>query len=112
MILEIYIDTTHQKVSNIVMLVVRLKTTMVLTLYALTQKDQNHQLFLLGKDKEQYKEGLQGQNVFVVQELIDPNGRLSTVGGVTKKNNKTETNTPLFVNKVNGEDLDASIDSF
>ncbi len=38
MILEIYIDTTHQKVSNIVMLVVRLKTTMVLTLYALTQK--------------------------------------------------------------------------
>ncbi len=76
-------------------------------------KDQNHQLFLLGKDKEQYKEGLQGQNVFVVQELIDPNGRLSTVGGVTKKNNKTsETNTPLFVNKVNGEDLDASIDSF
>lgn len=76
-------------------------------------KDQNHQLFLLGKDKKQYKEGLQGQNVFVVQELIDPNGRLSTVGGVTKKNNKTsETNTPLFVNKVNGEDLDASIDSF
>lgn len=76
-------------------------------------KDQNHQLFLLGKDKEQYKEGLQGQNVFVVQELIDPNGRLSTVGGVTKKNNKTsETNTPLFVNKVNGEDLDVSIDSF
>ncbi|HDC8045410.1 TPA: superantigen-like protein SSL7 [Staphylococcus aureus] len=76
-------------------------------------KDQNHQLFLLGKDKEQYKEGLQGQNVFVVQELIDPNGRLSTVGGVTKKNNKnSETNTPLFVNKVNGEDLDASIDSF
>ncbi|GBZ16850.1 superantigen-like protein SSL7 [Staphylococcus aureus] len=76
-------------------------------------KDQNRQLFLLGKDKEQYKEGLQGQNVFVVQELIDPNGRLSTVGGVTKKNNKTsETNTPLFVNKVNGEDLDASIDSF
>ncbi|SGW08144.1 exotoxin 1 [Staphylococcus aureus] len=76
-------------------------------------KDQNHQLFLLGKFKEQYKEGLQGQNVFVVQELIDPNGRLSTVGGVTKKNNKTsETNTPLFVNKVNGEDLDASIDSF
>ncbi|HCZ5711746.1 TPA: superantigen-like protein SSL7 [Staphylococcus aureus] len=76
-------------------------------------KDQNHQLFLLGKDKEQYKEGLQGQNVFVVQELIDPNGRLSTVGGVTKKNNKTsETNTPLFVNKVNGEDLEASIDSF
>ncbi|MBW1303534.1 superantigen-like protein SSL7 [Staphylococcus aureus] len=77
------------------------------------QKDQNHQLFLLGKDKEQYKEGLQGQNVFVVQELIDPNGRLSTVSGVTKSNNKTsETKTQLVVNKVDGGNLDASIDSF
>lgn len=38
MILKTYIDTTHQKVLNIVMLVVRLKTTMVLTLYALTKK--------------------------------------------------------------------------
>ncbi|ORN86032.1 superantigen-like protein SSL7 [Staphylococcus aureus] len=77
------------------------------------QKDQNHQLFLLGKDKEEYKEGLQGQNVFVVQELIDPNGRLSTVGGVTKNNNKTsETKTQLVVNKVDGGDLHASIDSF
>ena len=77
------------------------------------QKDQNHQLFLLGKDKEEYKEGLQGQNDFVVQELIDPNGRLSTVGGVTKNNNKTsETKTQLVVNKVDGGDLHASIDSF
>ncbi|MBE5673221.1 superantigen-like protein SSL7 [Staphylococcus sp. SS35] len=77
------------------------------------QQNQNHQLFLLGKDKEVYKEGLKGQDVFVVQELIDPNGRLSTVGGVTKKNNQTsETKTPLFVNKVHGGNLDASIDSF
>ncbi|MCM0357100.1 superantigen-like protein SSL7 [Staphylococcus aureus] len=77
------------------------------------QKDQNHQLFLLGKDKEKYKEGLEGQNVFVVQELIDPNGRLSTVGGVTKKNNQSsETNTPLLVKKIDGGNLDASIDSF
>ncbi|CAM3989466.1 superantigen-like protein SSL7 [Staphylococcus schweitzeri] len=78
-----------------------------------SQQNQNHQLFLLGKDKEKYKEGLEGQDVFVVQELIDPNGRLYTVGGVTKKNNKTsETNTPLFVNKVYGGNLDAAIDSF
>ncbi|HDA2583809.1 TPA: superantigen-like protein SSL7 [Staphylococcus aureus] len=79
------------------------------------QENQNHQLFLLGKDKEKHKhkQGLEGQNVFVVKELIDPNGRLSTVGGVTKKNNKSsETNTPLVVNKVYGGDLDASIDSF
>ncbi|GJF44952.1 superantigen-like protein SSL7 [Staphylococcus argenteus] len=77
------------------------------------QEKQNHQLFLLGKDKEQYKEGIEGQDVFVVQELIDPNGRLSTVGGVTKKNNKTsEISTPLLVNKVDGGNLDASIDSF
>ncbi|HHP7503605.1 TPA: superantigen-like protein, partial [Staphylococcus aureus] len=33
------------------------------------QKNQNHQLFLLGKDKEKYKEGFEGQDVFVVQEL-------------------------------------------
>ncbi len=32
---------------------------------------------------------MKGQDVFVVQELIDPNGRLSTVGGVTKKNVKS-----------------------
>ncbi|HDJ4113790.1 TPA: superantigen-like protein SSL7 [Staphylococcus aureus] len=77
------------------------------------QEKQNHQLFLLGKDKDKYKKGLEGQNVFVVKELIDPNGRLSTVGGVTKKNNKSsETNTHLFVNKVYGGNLDASIDSF
>lgn len=77
------------------------------------QKDQNHQLFLLGKDKEKYKEGLEGQAVFVVQELIDPNGRLYTVGGVTKKNSQSsETNTQLVVNKVDGGNLDASIDSF
>ncbi|HGO3488004.1 TPA: superantigen-like protein SSL7 [Staphylococcus aureus] len=77
------------------------------------QKGQNHQLFLLGKDKEEYKEGIEGKDVFVVKELIDPNGRLSTVGGVTKKNNQSsETNTPLVVNKVYGGDLHASIDSF
>ncbi|MCG9803309.1 superantigen-like protein SSL7 [Staphylococcus argenteus] len=77
------------------------------------QEKQNHQLFLLGKDKAKYKEGIEGQDVFVVQELIDPNGRLSTVGGVTKKNNKTsEISTPLLVNKVDGGNLDASIDSF
>ncbi|HDP6376918.1 TPA: superantigen-like protein SSL7 [Staphylococcus aureus] len=77
------------------------------------QDGQNHQLFLLGEDKDKYKKGPEGQNVFVVKELIDPNGRLSTVGGVTKKNNQSsETNTPLVVNKVYGGDLHASIDSF
>ncbi len=33
-----YIDTTQHQVLNIVILAVRLKTTMVLTLYALTKK--------------------------------------------------------------------------
>lgn len=37
------------------------------------QDGQNHQLFLLGEDKAKYKQGLQGQDVFVVKELIDPN---------------------------------------
>lgn len=77
------------------------------------QQNQNHQLFLLGKDKKKYREGLEDQDVFVVQELIDPNGRLYTVGGVTKKNNQSsETNTRLLVNKIDGGNLDASIDSF
>ncbi|HCZ6539839.1 TPA: superantigen-like protein SSL7, partial [Staphylococcus aureus] len=73
------------------------------------QKGQNHQLFLLGKDKEEYKEGIEGKDVFVVKELIDPNGRLSTVGGVTKKNNQSsETNIHLLVNKLDGGNLDAT----
>ncbi|HHV8921274.1 TPA: superantigen-like protein SSL7 [Staphylococcus aureus] len=76
------------------------------------QNNQNHQLFLLGKDKEKYKEGIEGQDVFVVQELIDPNDRLSTVGGVTKKNNKSsETNIHLLVNKLDGGNLDAKNDA-
>lgn len=40
MILKTYIDTTHQKVLNSVILVVRLKTITVLTLYALTKKNK------------------------------------------------------------------------
>ncbi|AGU60546.1 superantigen-like protein SSL7 [Staphylococcus aureus] len=77
------------------------------------QEKQNHQLFLLGKDKEEYKEGIEGKDVFVVKELIDPNGRLSTVGGVTKKNNQSsETNIHLLVNKLDGGNLDATNDSF
>lgn len=77
------------------------------------QKGQNHQLFLLGKDKDKYKEGIEGKDVFVVKELIDPNGRLSTVGGVTKKNNQSsETNIHLLVNKLDGGNLDATNDSF
>ncbi len=38
MILKTYIDTTQHQVLNIVILAGRLKTTMVLTLYALTKK--------------------------------------------------------------------------
>ena len=49
MILEIYIDTTHQKVSNIVMLVVRLENYNGSNVVRFNPKDQNHQLFLLGK---------------------------------------------------------------
>ncbi|HFE5064216.1 TPA: superantigen-like protein SSL7 [Staphylococcus aureus] len=79
------------------------------------QEKQNHQLFLLGKDKDKYKKGLEGQNVFVVKELIDPNGRLSTVGGVTKKNVKSifeSLRTPnLLVKKIDDKD-GFSIDEF
>ena len=66
MILKTYIDTTQHQVLNIVILAGRLKTTMVLTLYALTKRSKSP-IILTRKDKDKYKEGLQGQNVFVVQ---------------------------------------------
>ncbi|HHV8921275.1 TPA: superantigen-like protein SSL7 [Staphylococcus aureus] len=68
------------------------------------QQNQNFQLFLLGQDKDKYKEGIKGQDVFAVQELKDPNGRLFTVGGVTKKNVKSVfgfvSKPDLFVKKI------------
>ncbi|MBO0929082.1 superantigen-like protein SSL7 [Staphylococcus sp. 30400_3112M30941] len=71
------------------------------------QQKQNFQLFLLGKDKDKYKDGIQGKDVFAVKELIDPNDRLSTVGGVTKKNVRSVfgfvSKPDLLVKKIDGE---------
>ncbi|WRN77298.1 superantigen-like protein SSL7 [Staphylococcus aureus] len=113
MILKTYIDTTSSESFEFSNISGKVENYNGSNVVRFNQENQNHQLFLLGKDKEKYKEGIEGKDVFVVKELIDPNGRLSTVGGVTKKNNKSsETNTHLFVNKVYGGNLDASIDSF
>ena len=69
MILKTYIDTTHQKVLNSVILVVRLKTITVLTLYPFNQEKQNHQLFLLGKDKDKYKKALKARMSLMVKRI-------------------------------------------
>ncbi|HDA7137975.1 TPA: superantigen-like protein SSL7 [Staphylococcus aureus] len=50
------------------------------------QDGQNHQLFLLGEDKDKYKEKTHGLDVFAVPELIDIKGGIYSVGGITKKN--------------------------
>ncbi|EMB4131730.1 TPA: superantigen-like protein SSL7 [Staphylococcus aureus] len=79
------------------------------------QEKQNHQLFLLGKDKDKYKKGLEGQNVFAVPELVDLDGRIFSVSGVTKKNVKSifeSLRTPnLLVKKIDDKD-GFSIDEF
>ncbi|HEI7314042.1 TPA: superantigen-like protein SSL7 [Staphylococcus aureus] len=71
------------------------------------QENQNHQLFLLGKDKDKYKEGLEGQNVFAVPELIDIKGGIYSVGGITKKNVRSVfgfvSNPSLQVKKVDAK---------
>ena len=112
MILKTYIDTTQHQVfeySNISGKVENYNGSNVVPL----TKDQNHQLFLLGKDKDKYKKVFKVKNNFCGTRINRSNGRLSTVGGVTKSNNKTsETKTQLVVNKVDGGNLDASIDSF
>ena len=60
MILKTYIDTTQHQVLNIVILAGKVENCNGSNVVRFNQKDQNHQLFLLGKDKDKYKEGLQG----------------------------------------------------
>ncbi len=46
-------------------------------------------MFLLGKDENKYKEKTHGLDVFAVPELVDLDGRIFSVSGVTKKNVKS-----------------------
>ncbi|HHA6785972.1 TPA: superantigen-like protein SSL9 [Staphylococcus aureus] len=50
------------------------------------QRNKNFKVFLIGDDRNKYKELTHGRDVFSVPELIDTKGGIYTVGGITKKN--------------------------
>ncbi|WP_148245347.1 superantigen-like protein, partial [Staphylococcus aureus] len=79
------------------------------------QQNQKFQVFLLGKDENKYKEKTHGLDVFAVPELVDLDGRIFSVSGVTKKNVKSifeSLRTPnLLVKKIDDKD-GFSIDEF
>lgn len=50
------------------------------------QRNKAFKVFLLGDDKNKYKEKTHGLDVFAVPELIDIKGGIYSVGGITKKN--------------------------
>ncbi|HCZ1996889.1 TPA: superantigen-like protein SSL9 [Staphylococcus aureus] len=50
------------------------------------QRNKNFKVFLIGDDRNKYKELTHGRDVFVVPELIDTKGGIYSVGGITKKN--------------------------
>ncbi|HEJ0602150.1 exotoxin 5 [Staphylococcus aureus] len=50
------------------------------------QRNKNFKVFLIGDDRNKYKELTHGHDVFAVPELIDTKGGIYSVGGITKKN--------------------------
>ncbi|HCY0731291.1 TPA: superantigen-like protein SSL9 [Staphylococcus aureus] len=50
------------------------------------QRNKNFKVFLIGDDRNKYKELTHGRDVFAVPELIDAKGGIYSVGGITKKN--------------------------
>lgn len=50
------------------------------------QRNKNFKVFLIGNDRNKYKELTHGRDVFAVPELIDTKGGIYSVGGITKKN--------------------------
>lgn len=79
------------------------------------QQNQKFQVFLLGKDENKFKEKTHSLDVFAVPELVDLDGRIFSVSGVTKKNVKSifeSLRTPnLLVKKIDDKD-GFSIDEF
>lgn len=53
------------------------------------QRNKNFKVFLIGDDRNKYKELTHGRDVFAVPELIDTKGGIYSVGGITKKNVKS-----------------------
>ncbi|HDA7614160.1 TPA: superantigen-like protein SSL9 [Staphylococcus aureus] len=50
------------------------------------QRNKNFKVFLIGDDRNKYKELTHGRDVFAVPELIDTKGGIYSAGGITKKN--------------------------
>ncbi|HDE7230349.1 TPA: superantigen-like protein SSL9 [Staphylococcus aureus] len=50
------------------------------------QRNKNFKVFLIGDDRNKYKELTHGRDVFAVPELIDTKGGIYSVGDITKKN--------------------------
>ncbi|HAR4942355.1 TPA: superantigen-like protein SSL9 [Staphylococcus aureus] len=50
------------------------------------QRNKNFKVFLIGDDRNKYKELTHGRDVFAVPELIDTKGGIYSVDGITKKN--------------------------
>lgn len=50
------------------------------------QRNKNFKVFLIGDDRNKYKELTHGRDVFAIPELIDTKGGIYSVGGITKKN--------------------------
>ncbi|HDH6235166.1 TPA: superantigen-like protein SSL9, partial [Staphylococcus aureus LTCF-11-44] len=71
------------------------------------QRNKAFKVFLLGDDKNKYKEKTHGLDVFAVPELIDIKGGIYSVGGITKKNVRSVfgfvSNPSLQVKKVDAK---------
>ena len=69
------------------------------------QRNKAFKVFLLGDDKDKYKEKTHGLDVFAVPELIDIKGGIYSVGGITKKNVRSVfvSNPSLQVKKVDAK---------
>ncbi|GJF44950.1 superantigen-like protein SSL9 [Staphylococcus argenteus] len=71
------------------------------------QRNKTFKVFLLGDDKNKYKEKTHGLDVFAVPELIDVKGGIYSVGGITKKNVRSVfgfvSNPGLLVKKVDSK---------
>lgn len=72
------------------------------------QRNKNFKVFLIGDDRNKYKELTHGRDVFAVPELIDTKGGIYSVGGITKKNVRSVfgyvSHPGLQVKKVDSKD--------
>lgn len=97
------------------MLVVKVKVIMTLTFCFLTNKIKSSKCFYWEKMKINIKKKTHGLDVFAVPELVDLDGRIFSVSGVTKKNVKSifeSLRTPnLLVKKIDDKG-GFSIDEF